>query len=257
MWRLILLDPSLSRLRLLRQQLGAMGELPLEIRGSFTSLRELVAGRSRCGCDLILTSLSLRDADAFSLLEKLQHLPLGRRPRVMVLLPAYRAELEKKLYAAGASYCMPQPADAGEIFRRAAQLLYQDRAPQVPSENSIQAYLCREGLIVEDVGGRYLALAVEVLLLHRMDCKLVSAVYQEVGRRENVRAAAVESGIRRTLQRLAQSRPNRMRPYMDAKGNISNGRFLRRLAIQIAKEEWRTHGGTNTPGKAVERAEPD
>ena len=109
----------------------------------------------------------------------------------------------------------------------------------------------------EDVGGRYLVLAVEVLLFHQMDCKLVSAVYQEVGRKENVRPAAVESGIRRTVQHLAQEQPEKMRPYMNERGNVSNGRFLRRLAMQIAKEEWRTNGGTYAPGKIAERAEPE
>ena len=257
MWKLILLDPSLSRLRLLRQQLELMEGLPLEIRGGFTSARELFACRGAERCDMLVTSLSVRDTDAFGLLEKLRTLPGTRRPRVMVLLPAFRADLEEKLYGAGACYCMPQPADAGEIFRRAAQLLCREKVLLVPDEGRIRGYLRREGLMAEDVGGRYLVRAVEVLLLHRMDCKLVSAVYQEVGRRENVRAAAVESGIRRTVQRLAQERPDRMRPYMDARGNVSNGRFLRRLAIQIAKEEWRTHGGNYTPGKAAERAEPE
>ena len=257
MWKLILLDGRLSRLSLLRQQLNAMEGLPMEIRGSFTSVREMLASRGAQSCDMLITSLSVRDTDAFGLLERLKALPAPRRPRVMVLLPALRPGLESQLYAAGAYYCMPQPADAGEIFRRAAQLLCRDRVLPTPGEGQIRAYLRRNGLMSEDVGGRYLVLAVEVLLFHQMDCKLVSAVYQEVGRKENVRPAAVESGIRRTVQHLAQEQPEKMRPYMDERGNVSNGRFLRRLAMQIAKEEWRTNGGTYAPGKIAERAEPE
>ena len=119
MWKLILLDGRLSRLSLLRQQLSAMEGLPMEIRGSFTSVREMLASRGAQRCDMLITSLSVRDTDAFGLLERLKALPAPRRPRVMVLLPALRPGLESQLYAAGAYYCMPQPADAGEIFRRA------------------------------------------------------------------------------------------------------------------------------------------
>ena len=57
MWKLILLDGRLSRLSLLRQQLNAMEGLPMEIRGSFTSVREMLASRGAQSCDMLITSL--------------------------------------------------------------------------------------------------------------------------------------------------------------------------------------------------------
>ena len=62
------------------------------------------------------------------------------------------------------------------------------------------------------------------------------AVYAQIAKEENVKASAVESGIRRVIAKLRKENGPMLEKLLEPEGNCSNGRILKKLARKIMDE---------------------
>ena len=228
----IILAPMQSQLKSLKIQAE---EQAFCVKGIFTSAADLFCGGDLENCDLIVSFWLLRDTDGLELLRRLKERKTNKMPRVLFLMPVGTEQMEEKLYSAGADYCVYQPANLALVFERAAMLCAQTENAK-RSAGKVEAFLEKNSLITTDVGQGYMVRAVELLLENKMDCKLVRAVYAQIAKEENVKASAVESGIRRVIAKLRKENGPMLEKLLEPEGNCSNGRILKKLARKIMDE---------------------
>lgn len=232
MMNTILLAPMQSQLKSLKTQAE---EQNFYVKGVFTSAADLFCGGDFKNCDLIVSFWLLRDADGLELLQRLKETELNKRPRIMFLMPVGTEKMEEKLYSAGADYCVYQPASLALVFERAAMLCARPAGEKRPA-GKVELFLEEKGLTTADVGQSYMVRAVELLMENKLDCKLVRAVYAQIAKEENVKASAVESGIRRVIAKLRKENGPILEALLEPEGNYSNGRILKKLARKIMDE---------------------
>ena len=228
----ILLAPMQSQLKSLKTQAE---EQNFYVKGVFTSAADLFGGGDLENCDLIVSFWLLRDADGLELLQRLKETKQDKRPRILFLMPVGTEQMEEKLYGAGADYCVYQPASLAMVFERAAMLCARP-AGRKRSAGKVEIFLEENNLITADVGQSYMVRAVELLMENKLDCKLVRAVYAQIAKEENVKASAVESGIRRVVAKLRKENGPMLESLAGPEGNYSNGRVLKKLARKIMDE---------------------
>lgn len=105
----------------------------------------------------------------------------------------------------------------------------------------IRLYLEQMHLTVGDAGYWYLSDAVKQMLQHPALCGLCKEVYEHCGTRFGVSPKAIESGIRRAIERIHYVSPPAYREMqkflkLSAEKPVSNRDFLGRMAQQIALE---------------------
>ncbi len=152
--------------------------------------------------DVVLMNLYLKDGDAFSVLERLNHMPLGSMPSVAVAVSDDRQEEMKRAEELGAFAALPVPvlpADLVEAVRLADPMTRM--IPCFAKENAIRNILNEMSLNPRLKGYEYLVAAIGIACRsHTFFRAMTTVVYPETARIFSVKSMQVERNIRHAIE---------------------------------------------------------
>ena len=192
--------------------------------------------------DVLILDSDLRRISGIRVLYKMRSLRLKRMPQILMTTCTADDGVHKRYIEAGAKSLVVKPYKMEELLNQAIDLcLNAPESVEVHLDYLIRLYLEQMHLTVGDAGYWYLSDAVKQMLQHPALCGLCKEVYEHCGARFGVSPKAIESGIRRAIERIHYVSPPTYREMqkflkLSAEKPVSNRDFLGRMAQQIALE---------------------
>lgn len=240
----------------LRGTLRAFFDRQEDVRvvGEAANGNEAIALLSAQPVDVLLLDLIMPQLDGYAVLDQLQHMDAGERPRVIVLTALAREDFIQRALRLGADHYMIKPVNLDSLLARvrdAARVREQPLDEPVPIPGSARSVDDRLsnlflglGIPAHIKGYHYLREAVK-LVLDNPDSinRITKELYPAIARRFGTSASKVERAIRHAIE-VGWSR-GRVESLNRAFGcrvatpedKPTNGEFIALIADKLALEE--------------------
>lgn len=205
--------------------------------------------------DVVLLDLIMPKTDGLSVLERLGHMKLEVRPRVIVASAVGQEGFTRAALERGADYYMIKPFDLADLLSRVCLVasLAGASAPAAPGQaasmptrsEDMDALIARAvlklGFSPHMRGYQYIVAAVDMLLREKRPCSIVKEVYAGLALEYSTTIECVEGAIRKALRQAWAADGSPLRALAKGEGSDivlppSNGRFLTTLAQHLRLE---------------------
>ena len=218
---------------------------------------------AQCQPDVVLLDLILPKIDGISVLERLSHAGLTKRPKIIVTSAIGQESFTSTALSLGADYYMIKPYDLEALRSRinlVAAHMRESAPPQeaVPKQGSRETMITRMvmslGIPTNMLGYRYCISALQILLRENRPCSIVKDVYANVAQEFSTTPACVEGAIRKAIRRVWEQNGSALHTLLTADGDVasgppSNGQVLTALSARI-RIMWES-SGTPESGNTV------